>query len=200
MSDVKIKICGLSRLCDIEAVNQAKPDCIGFVFAEKSRRKVGINTALELRENLRRDIIPVGVFVNENPEKILEIVKSGIIDIIQLHGSESEEYIRNIKNLTGKSVIKSAAGLNDMRENADYIIFDSIGGGTGKSFDWGILDKSKIVKPFFLAGGLNINNITSAVNQISPFAVDVSSGVETDGVKDRHKILEIVNLVRSEII
>ncbi|MCL2773352.1 MAG: phosphoribosylanthranilate isomerase [Oscillospiraceae bacterium] len=200
MSDVKIKICGLSRLCDIDAVNEAKPDYIGFVFAEKSRRKVDIKTALELQENLRRDIISVGVFVDENPEKILEIVKAGIIAIIQLHGSESEDYIKNIIDLTGKPVIKSAANLNDMRKNANYILFDTIGGGTGKSFDWGILDKSKIDKPFFLAGGLNIDNVVSAINQVRPFAVDISSGVETNRLKDRRKIIEFVNFVRSEIL
>ena len=162
---------------------------------------------MELRENLICDIIPVGVFVNQEPAKILEIVKAGIIDIIQLHGSESEEYIKNIKDLTGKPVIKFMPVGNDPRivpsnynNCADYILFDSLGGGTGKSFDWGILDKSKIDKPFFLAGGLNIDNITNAVNQIRPFAADVSSGVETDGLKDRRKIIDIVNLVRSKII
>jgi phosphoribosylanthranilate isomerase len=195
---MKIKICGLFRLCDIDYVNETKPDYIGFVFAEKSKRKIDFNTALMLRKNLNSDIIPVGVFVNEKPEIICEIVKARIIDIIQLHGSESDEYIKNIKELTGKPVIKSATNLNDMRENADYILFDSFGGGTGKSFNWDILEKSKINKPFFLAGGLNINNIKDAINQVKPFAVDVSSGVETDGVKDKQKIFDIINFVRNE--
>jgi len=195
---MKIKICGLSRLCDIDYVNETKPDYIGFVFAEKSKRKINFETALLLRKNLNSDIIPVGVFVDEKIETICEIIKAGIIDIIQLHGSESDGYIKNIKELTNKPVIKSAANLNGMRKNADYILFDSIGGGTGKSFDWDILDKSKINKPFFLAGGLNINNIKRAINQIKPFAVDISSGVETDGVKDKQKILDIIKIARGE--
>jgi len=193
----KIKICGLSRPCDIDYVNETKPDYIGFVFAEKSKRKVDFNTALELRKKLKCDIIPVGIFVDEDINKICDIIKAGIIDIIQLHGSESEDYIKNIKELTGKIVIKSASNLNYIRENADYILFDSIGGGTGKTFDWDILDKSKINKPFFLAGGLNINNIKGAINQVRPFAVDISSGVETDGLKEKQKIFDIIKLVRN---
>ena len=200
---MKIKICGLSRLCDIDYVNQSKPDYIGFVFAEKSKRKVDFNTALLLRKNLNNDIIPVGVFVDEKIENIVEIVNAKIIDIIQLHGSESEEYIKNIKNLTGKPVIKSAPvrdGAHDVPiiNTADYILFDNIGGGTGKSFDWDIIGKSKINKPFFLAGGLNINNIKDAINQIKPFAIDISGGVETNGVKDKQKIFDVINIVRGE--
>lgn len=198
---MKIKICGLSRLCDIDYVNDAKPDYIGFVFYEKSRRNVSFETALQLRKNLSRGIISVGIFVDEYPDKILNIVEAGIIDMIQLHGSESEDYVKDIRDLTGRPVIKSAAeltGVNGVRENADYILFDSIGGGTGKSFDWNVLNKSKvnINKPFFLAGGLNIDNIESAINQVRPFAVDISSGVEINGSKDREKIFEFLNLVR----
>jgi phosphoribosylanthranilate isomerase len=197
---IKVKICGLSRFCDIDAVNREKPEYVGFVFAE-SRRKVTPQMAFDLRKKLDPDIIPVGVFVNEAPENIVSLVKRGIIDAIQLHGSENEEYIGRLKALTDKPVIRAVAVLNmgdaQKREEtpADYLLLDGKDGGKGQSFDWGFI--GKLDKPFFLAGGLCLENIGQALAKVKPFAVDVSSGVETDGFKDPAKIREFIRMVRN---
>ena len=186
------------RQCDIDAVNAAKPDYIGFVFAD-SRLKITAAQAEELRKNLADDIIPVGIFVNEPIDNVLSIVQAGTIDIIQLHGDESEQYIEQLKSLTHKPIIKAVtvlkAGDVQKWENscADYILLDS-GGATGKVFDWNLI--GEVQRPFFLAGGLNIENIDSAM-QLQPFAVDISSGVETNGFKDEEKIQAIIKRVRN---
>jgi len=198
---VKVKVCGLSRPGDIESVNIWKPDYIGFVFAS-SRRNVTPVQAFELRRKLCSDIIPVGVFVDEPVENILSLVRDGVIDVIQLHGSENEEYIQKIKLLTGKQVIKavSVQKKGDVQEwtetAADYLLLDNKGGGTGEKFDWDLIGETD--KPYFLAGGLNTDNITEAIVKTAPFAVDVSSGVETDGMKDPVKIKKIIRMVRNE--
>ena len=197
----KIKICGLSRMCDIEAVNDASPDYIGFVFAE-SKRRVTPDEAYELRKALAPGITPVGVFVNEPPENIVKIIKCGIIDIIQLHGSESEDYISQLKSLTGTKIIKAVPVLKAgdaqkyAQSPADYLLLDYKTGGSGKSFDWELT--GDVTKPYFLAGGININNVEEALKKTSPFAVDISSGVETGGVKDPEKIRAIVNKIRGK--
>jgi phosphoribosylanthranilate isomerase len=190
----------LTRLCDIDAVNNAKPEYIGFVFA-KSRRKVTPTQAAELKRKLSPDIISVGVFVNETPNNILSLVRSGIIEAVQLHGNETEAYIENIKSQTDKPVIKAVAvsKLGDVQKwadtCADYLLLDNKTGGTGSTFDWNLIGELK--KPFFLAGGLNIDNISSAVLERNPYAVDISSGVETDGLKDREKIISIITRIHT---
>jgi len=196
----KIKICGLTRPCDIEAVNSTKPDYIGFVFAN-SRRKVTPQQASKLRDKLNASIIPVGVFVNESIENIIPIVRDGIIEMIQLHGSENEDYIQELKQLTEKLIIKSITVRHkgDVRAwsntAADYLLLDNANGGTGQTFDWNLIDSTE--KLFFLAGGLNAENITEAIAKTSPFAVDVSSGVETNGLKNLTKINEFIRRVRN---
>ena len=197
---INIKICGLSRLCDIDAANDAKPEYIGFVFAE-SRRKVTPQMALDMREKLDPAIIPVGVFVNEDPENIVSLAARGIIDVIQLHGSESAEYISRLKTLTDKPVVKAVAVLNEgdaqkwEETPADYLLLDGKGGGKGKPFNWDLI--GNVEKPFFLAGGLCPENIGHALEKVKPFAVDVSSGVETDGFKNPSKIKEFIRMVRN---
>jgi phosphoribosylanthranilate isomerase len=195
----KIKICGLSRAEDIMAVNRALPDYIGFVFAE-SRRKVDADTAAMLKEKLDKRIKAVGVFVNEAIESAGDLFRRGIIDLIQLHGDEDNEYIRRLKEKYGCPVIK-AVGIRDklpvLPAEADYALFDKLSaerGGTGETFDWAIL--KGIGTPYFLAGGLSADNIAAAVRLLRPFCIDVSSGAETRGVKDAGKISEIVRLVR----
>ncbi|WP_230397677.1 phosphoribosylanthranilate isomerase [Novisyntrophococcus fermenticellae] len=196
---VKVKICGLSRPCDIEAVNEVKPEYIGFVFAE-SRRKVTPQQALELRKMLEPDIIPVGVFVDEKAENIVSLMQNGIIDAVQLHGSENEKYIEKLKVLIKKPIIKAIAVQNEgdvqkwAATSADYLLLDNKGGGAGLSFNWNLIGKTD--KPFFLAGGMNLENIKKAIEETNPFAVDVSSGVETDGFKDPEKIKEFIKRVR----
>ena len=196
----KIKICGLTRLCDIDAVNIEKPDYIGFVFAD-SRRRVSPRQAAELRERLEPGIIPVGVFVDERMENIVSLITNGIIDVVQLHGTENEEFIKRLKESTGKSIIKaiSVQKSGDVQKwsltSADYLLLDNKSGGTGRVFDWGLIGETP--KPYFLAGGLDTENITSALNQTNAFAVDTSSGVETGGLKDPEKIKEFIRRVRN---
>lgn len=194
-----IKICGLSRPEDIDVVNELRPDFIGFVFYEKSKRNVTKEKAKSLKEKLDSRIPAVGVFVNADPEFVISLLEERIIDIAQLHGSEDEEYIQNIRAKTGRKVIKAfvvndAQSLEEAeKSSADYLLLDS-GMGTGSTFDWSKLDE--VTRPYFLAGGLGLDNIDMALSEIKPYAVDVSSGVETDGVKDPAKIREFINRVR----
>ena len=188
----RIKLCGLSRFCDIEAANKLRPEYVGFVFAPKSRRYVNPEKAAELKKKLDSDIKAVGVFVKEKPESIAGLLESGIIDIAQLHGGEQEEYIVRLRKLTDKPVIK-AFSVNTWRDieaanesSSDYVLLDSGKGGTGMVFDWSLL--LKMNRPYFLAGGLTVENIRDAVKIWKPYAVDVSSGIETDGYKDRKKM------------
>lgn len=197
-SPVKIKICGLSRREDILYANQVMPDYIGFVFA-RSKRQVTVKQAMQLKSRLAAGIQAVGVFVNEEPENILACLKQGIIDIAQLHGQESEEMIRRIRQESGKPVIKavkvrSAADVAAWRDSqADYLLFDN-GQGTGKCFDWELLQDAG--REFFLAGGINPENIAEALARVHPYCIDVSSGAETDAVKDLHKMQVLTETVR----
>ena len=197
---VKIKICGIKRLEDIEIVNRYKPDYIGFVFAD-SKRKVSHDLARKLKDNLDSDIISVGVFVDAPENEILELFGDGIIEVAQLHGHESEEYISDLKDKTnGELIIINAIEMNDevdlLQYNdsiADYLLLDS-GKGSGKTFDWGLIRKD-FKKEFFLAGGLDSENVTLAVDEFDPYAVDLSSSLETDGFKDEIKIKEIMEVI-----
>lgn len=198
----RIKLCGLTRPCDIEAVNELKPEYIGFVFAQKSRRYVTAEKAEELKKLLHPDIEAVGVFVNENIETVARLLSGGIIDIAQLHGSEDENYIGQLRKLTDKSIIKAFRIeseqdiLNAQNSSADFVLLDSGNGGTGTVFDWELL--MNISRPYFLAGGLDNSNVQDAVRRLNPYAVDVSSGIETDGLKDKIKMTDFVDIVRKE--
>lgn len=197
----KIKFCGLSRTCDIENANELKPDYIGFVFAPKSRRYVTYEKAAELKSRLSSEIQAVGVFVNEDPQNIAKLLQDDIIDIAQLHGDEDEDYIAQLRLLTDKKIIKAfrIKTVKDIKiaeqSTADYILLDS-GAGTGEVFDWGFV--KSIRRPYFLAGGLDARNAASAIKALYPFAVDVSSGIETDGVKDKTKMAAFIAAVRKE--
>ncbi len=199
---VKIKLCGLSRPCDIEAANGSKPDYIGFVFARKSKRYVSPESAARLKRMLDPGIRAVGVFVDEGPENVARLLRDGVIDIAQLHGAEEESYIRDLRRLTDKPVIR-AFRIETERDialaeesTADGILLDS-GAGTGIAFDWGLIQNVK--RPYFLAGGLSPDNVGLAVKRLSPYAVDVSSGIETDGKKDRMKMAAFVAAVRKDV-
>ena len=197
---VKIKICGIKRLEDIEIVNRYKPDYIGFVFAD-SKRKVSHDLAKELMNNLDSDIIPVGVFVDSPQDEILRLFDDGIIEIAQLHGSESEQYILDLKKRTNGE-LKTINAIEMTQEvdlleyndsNSDYLLLDS-GKGSGKTFDWSLIRKD-IKKEFFLAGGLNSKNVTQAIDEFNPYAIDLSSSLETNGFKDENKIKEIMEVI-----
>lgn len=195
----KLKICGLFRAADIDYVNEAKPDYIGFAFA-KSRRQVNPALARTLRERLDSGITPVGVFVNAPQAEIIQLYRENIISIAQLHGGESRAYIESLKK-KGVPVIKAvrvesgADILAHMDSPADYLLLDNGAGGTGTAFDWNLL--SACTRPYFLAGGVNLSNISDAL-KIHPYCVDVSSGAETDGVKDGEKIHLLAKAIRAE--
>lgn len=196
-----IKLCGLKRECDIEAVNKLNPDFIGFVFAQKSKRYIDPEGAAKLKAKLSEGIKAVGVFVNESPETVADLLNRGTIDIAQLHGSEDEEYISRLRSLTTKPLIKAikvqskADIANADRSRADYVLLDS-GAGTGMTFNWELIKGIK--RPYFLAGGLSPESVAEAVKTLNPFAVDVSSGIETDGLKDEAKMADFVSTVRKE--
>ena len=200
---MRIKICGLFREQDIDYVNEARPDYVGFVFTE-SRRQVSHVFAKCMRSRLLDGIVPVGVFVNAEIEDIAALYSGGVISIAQLHGTEDEDYISRLKEATGsnkeavpviKTVIcKRAEKLTLPVSKTDYYLVDS-GAGSGKAFNWELLKTQKTEKPWFLAGGVNIDNIEQAID-LNPFAVDISSGAETDGIKDRKKILELIMKVK----
>ena len=197
----KIKFCGLSRPCDIEVANELRPEYIGFVFAPESRRYVTPEKAMELKQMLLPEIKAVGVFVNENTETIADLLNNGVIDIAQLHGDEDGDYIKRLRQLTDKPIIKAfrIKIANDIEtaehSSADYILLDS-GAGTGTVFDWSLI---KIInRPYFLAGGLDVQNVRAAIAALHPFAVDVSSGIETNGYKDKTKMAAFVAAVRKE--
>lgn len=196
---MKIKICGLFQSDDIDYVNEAKPDYIGFVFA-KSKRQVDLHQAQLLKARLDSQIKTVGVFVNNSIGEIVELVDKKIIDVIQLHGDESNLYIKQLKRYIDVPIIKAikvkqASDLDNLNYDVDYYLLDNKISGSGESFDWSVI--KDLDKPFFLAGGIDLNNIEKAI-QIKCFGLDVSSGAETNGIKDRNKIIEIVRRIKDD--
>lgn len=194
----KIKICGLRREQDIDYVNELKPDFIGFILTAGFRRSISRETAKMLKSRLSKDVTAVGVFVNESAETVNSFVAQGIIDIAQLHGDESAETCRQISAPIIKFMKcdgEVQAKISEYENAADYFLFDS-GTGTGNTFDWSKIPKTD--KPFFLAGGLGSDNLRKAIHEIKPYAVDLSSSVETDGFKDFDKIKTVTEIVRNE--
>lgn len=200
---MKIKICGLKRNEDIEYVNEALPDYIGFVFS-KSRRQVTLQQAYDLKRDLNSRIKSVGVFVNEPQDMIAELAKNGIIDLAQLHGNEDNVYISKLREKTDGKVkiikaisISNEFSIDQINEiDADFFLLDNGSGGTGKAFDYSLI-KNKVNDRNFLAGGINAGNIKNAVS-LNPYCIDVSSGAESDGIKDREKIIKLVRSIRDE--
>ena len=197
----KIKMCGLSRVEDIQAANAIKPDYIGFVFAEISKRRVSALEASKLKSKLDPEIKAVGVFLDDKLDFVASMLNLGIVDLVQLHGSEDEAYIEKVREITNKPIIKAfiIRSKEDVeraeRSTADYILLDG-GKGQGKAFDWSLIKDIK--RPYFLAGGLNPENVGDAVKALKPYAVDVSTGIETDGVKDREKMAAFAQAVGRE--
>ena len=197
----RIKICGLTRPEDIQAVNEAKPDFAGFIVEfPKSRRNVTVDQLRQLRKKLDESILPVGVFVNAPVELPAQLLNEGTIALAQLHGQEDESYIRELKTYTDRPIIKafSIKTTEDiekaLQSPANYILLDQGGGGTGKTFDWSLIPE--IRRPFFLAGGIGAANLEQAIREIRPYAVDLSSSVETEKWKDPAKIRQVVDIVR----
>ena len=196
------KICGIKNEDTLICCEDNGVDFFGMIFYPKSPRNISIKEANNLQkksENL--NINGVGVFVNKNINEIVDIIKRIKLKYVQLHGSENEEYIKTLKKM-GVKVIKSVSisNKNDLRNidnynSADYYLFDykpmkgELPGGNAKSFDWNILKNFKTNKPWFLSGGINIKNIQEILNDINPFGIDLSSGVEKElGIKDNHII------------
>lgn len=199
----KIKICGLFRPEDIETVNEARPDYIGFVLA-KSRRQVTLDEAQKLRKRLDTGIIPVGVFVNAPIEEIQRAFDAGVIEAAQLHGQEDEAYIRSLRRICPVPIIKAIEVVSPdvitpwQSSEANFLLLDNgkgtcSTGGTGKAFDWSLIPAMQ--KLYFLAGGIRLSNVDAALTK-KPYCIDISSGAETDGVKDRAKICRLVRRVR----
>lgn len=205
----RVKICGLRRPEDVEAVNRALPEYAGFVFAP-GRRRVSAEEAARLRRDLDPRVAAVGVFVDEDPAVIAGLLGARIIAVAQLHGREDAGYIRLLRERCGCPIIKAVRvgeappaldGLPAPPTGPDYPLFDAAPaggppGGSGRTFDWSLLHGCR-GRPFFLAGGLTSANVAEAIRRLSPFAVDASSGVETDGQKDAGKIREFVGAVRA---
>lgn len=194
----KVKMCGLRREVDIENANKLLPDYIGYVFAPKSKRYITPAAAAGFTKILDSRITPVGVFVNEEISKVIEIVDSGAIKIVQLHGSEDEDYIAKLRansiTVIKAFIVKSASDIALANESsADYVLLDA-GMGDGKQFDYNLLNAMK--RPYFLAGGLDPQNVGEAVEALSPYTVDVSSGIETEGYKDPEKMTAFINAVK----
>lgn len=200
----KIKICGVRRMEDILFVNEYRPDYIGFVFS-KSKRQVTLEQAEGLKRVLHPEIQSAGVFVNEPIPFIVQLSDRHIIDLIQLHGDEDADYLAALKKSTSCPIIKAIRVqsreqvLKAQELPCDYLLLDTFSagsyGGTGSTFDWGIIPKG-LTKPFLLAGGLSCENIAQAARTVRPYALDVSSGAETNGVKDKDKIQKLIKMVR----
>lgn len=205
---MKIKICGLSRPEDIECVNKLKPDFIGFVFYAQSKRAVTMAQAAELKNKLTPQIKAVGVFVNEKIEFILKLAQDGIIDAVQLHGDENAAYCQSLKEQLALPVIKAVRvkdknSLLDLAKYpVDYFLLDTyeqgLYGGTGRRWRMQPEWEKQIPEPYFLAGGLNADNVTEAIAKNNAFAVDVSGGVEINGIKNSEKIAAFIAQVRGE--
>ncbi len=185
-----IKFCGLNRIEDIQYANELKPEYVGFVFWEKSKRHVTREEVIEFRKTLLPEIKVVGVFVDEYYGTVAELLNKGIIDIAQLHGNEDEEYIKTLKTRSFNKPIMKAFVIRDWEDiliasksSADYLLLDS-GAGTGHTFNWELIRGTQFEQPVFLAGGLDSDNVVSAIKAVHPYAVDVSSGIEVDGVKN----------------
>ena len=199
----RIKICGLSRPCDVAFVNEARPDWCGFIIDfPRSHRSVTPRQALALRRQLAPGIVPVGVTVDQPVEAVAELLKSGVVDVAQLHGTEDESYLAALRALAPGHPLWKAFTLRTpddltaaLASGADMILLDS-SKGTGQTFDWSLL--KGVARPFLLAGGLTPENIPRAVREVRPYGVDLSSGVETDRRKDRDKKLAAVAAARKE--
>ena len=199
----KIKICGLFRECDIDAVNEARPDWCGFIVNfPKSHRNLAPEAVRALRAKLDPGITPVGVFVDQPPEEVAALLSDGTISVAQLHGHEGEDYIARLRMLAPGCVIWKAFKIRTPADlaaanacSADLVVLDN-GYGTGESFDWSLADG--IERPYLLAGGLTPENIPDAIRRLRPWGLDISSGVETDKLKDREKIMAAVKAARRE--
>lgn len=203
---MKIKFCGIRRIEDVMLMNEFMPDYAGFVFSQ-SRRQINLATAVMLSNMLHKKIKKVGVFVNERIEHVAQISHITGLDVIQLHGYEDEAYIENLKKLLIDKEFWKAVRVSspcDVEKSAkisvDMLLLDSFSenqyGGTGYVADLSSIKKADLKREFFIAGGLNSQNINSIIDEIKPAGVDISTGIEVDGYKNKEKIKEIMRCLK----
>ena len=193
----KVKICGLSTKEAVKTAVSAGADYIGFVFAP-SKRQVTVEQAIELAKFIPANVKKVGVFVSPNRTELLEAIEKVGLDLVQVHGQVVDKLFENLP-CGSIQVVQVDEGGHVPNSQADYLLFDAPVAGSGQTFDWGKLDTTGLAQPFFIAGGLNEDNVARAIQHFSPFAVDVSSGVETDGQKDHEKIRRFIERVKNGI-
>jgi len=193
----KVKICGLSTKGAVETAVSAGADYIGFVFAP-SKRQVTLEQATELAEIIPTNVKKVGVFVSPSREELLEAIEKVGLDLVQVHGQVADDLFDDLPCASIQAVQVDGNG-HVPNSQADYLLFDAPVAGSGQTFDWGKLDTTELAQPFFIAGGLNEDNVEEAIQHFTPFAVDVSSGVETDGQKDHEKIRRFIERVKNGI-
>ena len=193
----KVKICGLSTKEAVKTAVSAGADYIGFVFAP-SKRQVTVEQAIELAKFIPSHIQKVGVFVSPSRAELLEAIEKVGLDLIQVHGQVADDLFEDLPCASIQAVQVDGDG-HVPNSQADYLLFDAPVAGSGKTFDWGQLDTSGLAQPFFIAGGLKEDNVAKAIQHFTPYAVDVSSGVETDGQKDHEKIRRFIERVKHGI-
>ena len=193
----KVKICGLSTKEAVGTAVSAGADYIGFVFAP-SKRQVTLEQAAEMAKLIPANVKKVGVFVSPNRTELLEAIEKVGLDFVQVHGQVVDDLFENLSCASIQAVQVDGDG-HVPNSQADYLLFDAPVAGSGQTFDWGRLDTTELAQPFFIAGGLNEDNVARAIQHFSPFAVDVSSGVETDGQKDHEKIRRFIERVKNGI-
>ena len=193
----KVKICGLSTKEAVGTAVSAGADYIGFVFAP-SKRQVTLEQAAEMAKLIPANVKKVGVFVSPNRTELLEAIEKVGLDFVQVHGQVVDDLFENLSCASIQAVQVDGDG-HVPNSQADYLLFDAPVAGSGQTFDWDQLDMTELAQPFFIAGGLNEDNVARAIQHFSPFAVDVSSGVETDGQKDHEKIRRFIERVKNGI-
>ena len=193
----KVKICGLSTKGAVETAVSAGADYIGFVFAP-SKRQVTLDQATELAKLIPSHIQKVGVFVSPSQSELLEAIKKVGLDLVQIHGQVTDDLFVKLPCASIQAVQVDGNG-HVPNSQADYLLFDAPVAGSGQTFDWGQLDTTELAQPFFIAGGLNEDNVEEAIQHFTPYAVDVSSGVETNGQKDHEKIRRFIERVKHGI-
>lgn len=190
----KVKICGLTTKEAVEVAVNSGADYIGFVFA-KSKRQVGIKQASHLAQFIPKTVQKVGVFVSPTLMELQEAIVKVPLDLVQIHGEFSDEDFEKL-DVPSIRAIPVEKTLEEIQTKADFLLFDAPLAGSGKTFDWELLKNQVIEKPYFLAGGLTVDNVKQAITFFRPYAVDVSSGVETDGKKDLLKIMRFIESVK----
>ena len=193
----KVKICGLSNKEAVETAVSAGADYIGFVFAP-SKRQVTLEEAAELAKLIPVNVKKVGLFVSPSRVQLLEAIEKVGLDLVQVHGQVGDDLLEDLPCASIQAVQVDENG-HVPHSRADYLLFDAPVAGSGQTFDWGQLDTTGLAQPFFIAGGLNEDNVEEAIQHFTPYAVDVSSGVETDGQKDHEKIRRFIERVKHGI-